>query len=436
VARTPALLLLGGLAVAWNQRFLHAAEARGLAVLIVDAPSPHAGALLDGWPGPGHPLAAVAEVGLAPAADIAGIVDRAAAWARRYDIRGVCSLREDYVEPAAVVADLLDLPSPGLRAARVCRNKYLQRRYLDAFGPASMLVDAGRCDRAAAGWTAFPAVVKPVGRSASSGVRLVADAAELPRCLADYPAGEALLVEERVDGVEYSVESLSHEGTVGHVGLTRKRTTELDSAFFVEMGHTTPPPGLTDSERRALASSHAAVLDRLQLHTGIAHAEYRLTAEGRAVLMEVAVRPPGDSIMALHWLASGAPLEDAVVGLAVGEDVSYPRYRRFARQVYLDHRPGVLTDLAVASELGATPAWFDPAEVRAQLASCGTADAPPALRCVVGLKRPGASLPPLRESGDRAAMFVVDAATPADLDAIEAACRRGITLHVNEEIAA
>ena len=365
-----------------------------------------------------------------------GIVDQSAAWARQYRIRGVCSLREDYVEPAAVVADLLDLPSPGLRAARICRNKYLQRRYLAPFSPVSRLVETGRRDTAAAGWSVFPAVVKPVGRSASSGVRLVAGEAELHGCLADYPSGETLLIEERVAGQEYSVESLSREGAVRHLGVTRKRTTEKDTAFFVEMGHTTPPPGLSDEDRQALAATHAAVLDRLRLRTGIAHAEYRLTAAGRAVLMEVAVRPPGDSIMALHWLASGAPLEDAVVGLAVGEDVSYPGYRRFARQVYLDHRPGVLAGLAVASRLGATPAWFDPAQVRAQVDSCGTADAPPALRCVVGLKPPGTKLPPLRESGDRAAMFVVDAPTAEGLDAIEATCREGIALRVLEEDAA
>ncbi len=436
MSRPPALILLGGLAVAWNQRFLDAAQARDLAVLIVDAPSQHAGELLEGWPGTGHALAAVAEIRLAPAADVAGIVDQSAAWARRYLIRGVCSLREDYVEPAAVVADLLDLPSPGLRAARVCRNKYLQRQYLAPISPASTLVEAGRRNDAAAGWTTFPAVVKPVGRSASSGVRLVADGAELRGCLGDYPPGETLLIEARVDGQEYSVESLSRDGAVRHLGLTRKRTTEKHTEFFVEMGHTTPPPDLSDTEHRQLAATHAAVLDRLRLRTGIAHAEYRLTADGRAVLMEVAVRPPGDSIMALHWLASGAPLEDALVALAVGEDVSHPGYRRFARQVYLEHRPGVLAGLAVASRLGVTPTWFDPSEVRAQVTSCGSADAPPALRCVVGLRPPGTRLPPLRESGDRAAMFVVDAPTADGLDAMEAACRQGIALHVREEAAA
>jgi ATP-grasp domain len=434
VPRRSALLLLGGLAVAWNQRFLHAAQARDLTVLLLDEPSPHAGALLDGWPGSEHPLAAVDEVGLVPARDLADIVERCAAWARSYRIRGVCSLREDYVEPAAVLADLWGLPSPGLRAARVCRNKYLQRRYLAAWSPASTLIEADRRDAVSSGWTAFPAVVKPVGRSASSGVRRVTGPADLRRSLADYPPGETLVIEERVDGPEYSVESLSHQGTVRHVGVTRKRTTERDSAYFVEMGHTTPPPGIGDGERAELERTHAAVLDRLGLDTGIAHAEYRLTQAGQAALMEVAVRPPGDSIMALHWLASGAPLEDAVIGLAVGEDVSYPRYRRFARQVYLDHRPGVLEDLTIPSRLGVAPAWFHPAEVRAQVSSCGAADAPPTLRCVVGLKPVGSELPPLRESGDRAAMFVVDAATARELDEMEAYCRDAITLRLRDGV--
>ena len=284
--------------------------------------------------------------------------------------------------------------------------------------------------RPPASWTTFPAVVKPVGRYASSGVRRVADAAELSRCLAEYPADETLLVEERVVGQEYSVESLSRRGTVLRADITEKRTTERGSAFFVEMAHTTPPPRLDDAQRDALLEAHAGVLERLAFDTGIAHGEYRLTADGRAVLMEVAVRPPGDSIMALHWLASGVPLEDAVVGLAVGESPAYPAATRFARQVYLDHEPGVFADLSVDPQLGVAATWFRAGEVRAQVGSCGPPGSPAAVRCVVGLKPAGTVLAPLRESADRAAMFVVDAPTPDALEQIEARCRGSIELRV------
>ncbi|HSV64852.1 MAG TPA: ATP-grasp domain-containing protein [Mycobacteriales bacterium] len=425
----PAVLLLGGLSVAWNQRYLDAAHARGLAVLVADAPGPHVAPLLAGWPA-SRPLAEVAEL---PPGDVAGIVDRAATWSARYDIRGVCCLREEYVEATAWVADLLALPAPGLRAARVCRNKYLQRRYLAAWSPAAELVGPDRRADAVQEWTRFPLVVKPVGRLASSGVRLVSGSWELRDCFADYGADEVLLFEERLLGQEYSVESLSQSGQLRYTEVTEKRTTEHGSAYFVEMGHTTPAPGLVATDRTALLAAHEAVLARLGFGTGMAHAEYRLTGDGAVRLIEIAVRPPGDSILALHWLATGTPLEDALVGLAVGEPVAIPTARRYARQVYLPHDAGVLDGLTVDPALGVRPLWFSPAEVRAQVAAAGAAGDPPALRCVMALKPAGTPLAPIRESGDRAAMFVLDAATPAELDELEARCRAAITVRVTPD---
>jgi biotin carboxylase len=403
----PALLLLGGFAVAWNQRFLDAASARGLDVLLLDRPGPQAEA-----------LRSAGDVRLAAASDLPGIVDHVTTWSRQHDVHGVCVLREEYVEPGAVVADLLGLPSPGLRAARVCRNKYLQRRYLADWSPVSTLADPGR----------FPVVVKPVGRLASSGVRLVTDADELSACLTGYDPDETLLFEERVVGQEYSVESLSHDGKVVYAEVTQKRTTEGESEYFVELGHTTPAI-LPGAVRGQILQTHEAVLERLAFGTGMAHAEYRVTAAGRPVLIEIAARPPGDSILALHWLATGAPLEDAIVGLAVGETVSHPEPRRYARQVYLTHPPGVLDDLVVEG-IDRAPVWFDPAEIGAQIDACGAADDPATVRCVMALKPRGTRLGPIRESSDRAAMFVVDAPTPSTLDAISQRCERAISLRV------
>ncbi|WP_371493713.1 ATP-grasp domain-containing protein [Kitasatospora sp. NBC_00374] len=430
--RRPALLLLGGLTVAWNQRWLDAARARGLDLLVLDAPTPHADTLLAGRDTPGHPLDRVADADLIEPDDHAALADRAAAWAQAYDIRGLCCLREEYVEGAAVVADLLGVRSPGLRAARVCRNKHLQRRYLADWSPDSALVPAAGRAEAVAAWDGFPLVVKPVGRLASSGVRLVADRRALLDSLTAYGPEETLLFERRAEGPEYSVESLSLHGEVHYLGTTGKRTTEVTSDYFVEMGHTTPAPDLDEPTLERLYAVHRAVLDRLAFDTGMAHAEYRIGSDGRIALIEIAARPPGDSIMALHWLATLAPLEDAVVAVALGERPHPARPQRYARQVYLPHEPGVLTDLVVRPALATEPQWFDPAEVRAQVADCAAPGDPSALRCVVALKPAGTHLAPVRQSGDRAAMFVVDAATPGALDEIERRCLAAIALRTRD----
>ncbi|MFF1611594.1 acetyl-CoA carboxylase biotin carboxylase subunit family protein [Amycolatopsis sp. NPDC058278] len=408
----PAVVLFGGLAVAWNQRYLRVLAECGIAALIVDRGGPHAEALLSG------DLSHVAGFAAADPEDHAVVADVVAGWAERFAVVGVACLVEQYVLPAAIAADLLGVPSPGLRAATVCRDKHLQRRFLAEWSP--------RSQRAGSGEPRFPVILKPAGRLASSGVRFVPDAAGLETALAEYGPDEVLLLEEPVRGPEFSVESLSVDGVVGYAEITGKRTTGLDSGFFVELGHTTPAPGLDEPARAALLDTHHAVLDRLGFGTGVAHAEYRLDDSGRPVLIEIAARPPGDSIMALHWLATGVSLEEAYLRAVLGEPAELPPPTRVARQVYLDHPAGVLTDVEVAPELGVGVHWFSPGEVHAQIATCAERDDDATVRCVLALKPSGTELVPLRESGDRAAMFVIDAPSVAELDELERRCRAGV----------
>ena len=430
--RPPAVILLGGMVATWNHRFVSAARRRGLAVLLVDDPTTGLVRLVEQRAAahPEHPLDGVAGCVERRSNEPGDVLEACLAWNRRWDVRGVCSLREQFVEPASLVADLLGLPSPGLRASRVSRNKYLQRRYLSAWSPRSDLVAPAARARAKE-WDSFPAVVKPVGRLASSGVQLVLNPVELREALTAYEPGEVLQFEERTVGPEFSVESLSRDGQCLYVEVTEKRTTEGDSPYFVELGHTTPAVNLTESARADLLAVHAAVLDRLQFGTGIAHGEYRVTARGRVVLTEVAVRPPGDSILALHWLATGTALEDALIGLAVGGDVAPPpRPRRYARQVYLPHRPGTLAGISVPRGTGLAVTWFDPDDTHDPVRGAGLAD-PPTVRCLLGLKPLGSRLGPLRESTDRAGMFLLDASTPEALDQLEAEVSREVHLEVS-----
>ena len=428
--RKPAVVMLGGLAVAWNQRYLDAVRRCGMTALVIDRDGQHVRDLMRGHGDTGHPLAEVGEVATIAPDDHARIVDQVSAWAGRYDVRGVVCLSELYVLPAAFAADLVGVRSPGLRAATVCRDKYLQRRYLDRWSPDWHRVGPAERAAAIADWRSFPVVVKPTGRFASSGVRLAADADELAGIAGDYGPDETLLFESRVSGPEYSVESMSVGGSLTYVEITQKRTTEASSEFFVELGHTTPAVGLSDDQRTRLIGTHLAVLDRLAFDTGMAHGEYRLPDGGDPVLIEIAARPPGDSIMALHWLSTGTSLEEAYVHVALGEPVDLAEPTRVARQVYLDHPAGVLEDVTVADELGAAPHWFSPGHVHAQIDACGAPDDPATLRCVLALKPSGTPLAEIRESGDRAVMFVIDAASPAELDALEQRCRNGIKVRV------
>ncbi|RKN04511.1 ATP-grasp domain-containing protein [Streptomyces radicis] len=353
-------------------------------------------------------------------------------WRVRHRIVGAYAMEEMLVEPTGLICDALGLPGPGLRASRVCRSKYLQRAYARTFGPLSLTVPPGRRDRVDLASLTCPVVVKPAARHASSGVVACATADEVARALRDYPAHETILIERQVIGEEFSVESLVQDGEIRFASVTGKETTEDAARSFVELAHSVPVGerriGGTDVTR-AVTEANRRVLAALAFENGVAHSEWRVTDTGETHLMEIACRTPGDGLTALYELACGEPLEPQIIRVALGEPAAFPAPRRRARQVYLDHPPGVLRDVTVdlpgarAHWVGEGGLWPEP--------SPGVPGDPPALRAVLVLKERGAVIGPLRSSDDRAVTFLIDADTPAELDAMEKRARAAIAVRVD-----
>ena len=432
VSHPDAIVVLGAMFAGRYPQLFPAAADRGLQVLGVDGPSPFtekvdAARRSD----PSHPLAAIDELAWIDGDAHEEVIEQILGWGRHYRIRGVLAFGESFVEAAGLVTDLLGLPSPGLRASRVCRNKHLQRRYLAPWSPRSALVGLGgpALLQGPTNWSVYPAVLKPVGREASSGVQRVDGPDALARALADYEPGEALLLEELVAGHEVSVETLVQGGRVLFSSITGKLTTEATSSFFVEMGHTVPDPELDEAQQAAVSSANTQILDRLRFGDGIAHAEFRVRADGSVALMELAARAPGDSILTLYQLACGVPMEPALLDIAIGVPASYPRPTRFARQVYYPHRPGVLLDVA-AGQLEVPVTWLPPRWAWPVVTETIAQTDPGRVRMLVVGRERGTVLVQIRQSGDRLLMYVIDAPTVLDLDALQARCDRAITVRI------
>ncbi|HEX6499688.1 MAG TPA: ATP-grasp domain-containing protein [Micromonosporaceae bacterium] len=426
--RPGALVVLGAMLGHRYPAVLPAAARRGLTVFGVDDLNPR-NASVDAARrrDPAHPLAGLAEVAWIPDDRPHDVLEQVVTWSHGHDIAAVVAFGEAYVDAAAIVADCLGLRGPGLRASRVCRNKLLQRRYLGQWSPRSRLLPPGGRTEAMAGWDTFPAVVKPVGRMASSGVRRVGDAAELRAAVDRYAPVEPAVVEELVEGPELSVESLVAQGRAVFTAVTGKSTNETGSEHFVEMGHTVPDPRLSPDILAAVLAANAAILQRLAFVDGAAHAEYRIGPSGQVTLMEIAARPAGDSIYALYHLATGVPLEETLLAILLGEAVEHPPPRRVARQVYVPHEPGILRAVH-ADGLGvpvsglSDPTWPSVTPLEP--------DAPATVHVVMVGRPLGTRLRTIQESADRSACFVIDAPTLADLDRIEARCRAAVRVEV------
>ncbi|WP_258382377.1 ATP-grasp domain-containing protein [Streptomyces sp. NTH33] len=415
--------------------YLEELARRGLKILLV-TPSAWRDEALAASEDPAHPAALIDEFAFVDG-DVArdnsylpGVITAARRWREAYRIVGAYAVGETQVEPTGLLADALGVPTPGLRATRACRSKYLQRWYLPEFSPVSLTVPPEERAGLDAAAVPYPAVVKPASRHSSSGVETVADAGALRVLLDTYPEHETVLVEEKIAGQEYSVESLVQNGHVLFASATRKDTTDSHAHTFVELSHTVPSDRLDHDA--VLLDANARMLAALGFQDGMAHAEWRVDVAGRPYLMEVAARTPGDGLCVLYELATGAPLEPEIVRIALGEPASYPAPARVARQVYLEHTPGVLRDVTVDG-FDTEPVWVGDGGLWPRIAPGAAGDAP-ALRAVLVHKDRGARLTELRNSEDRAVSFFIDAPTIAELDALEERVRAAITLDVESEV--
>ncbi|WP_447085035.1 ATP-grasp domain-containing protein [Burkholderia glumae] len=364
---------------------------------------------------PSHPLAAAAHLIHADDYTLDTLLRHVQGYLRDYTICGVLNVGELFVQEAAVLAECLGLPGVGAFAGRVCRNKLLQRIAAPALTPRWEIIDlASRT--AASAWDHYPAVVKPTRRMSSSGVVRVDDDVALLSALDQYEADETVLVEELITGPELSVETLVHGGEIVWAGITAKTTNETTSRFFTEIAHTSPADTLSPELERVLLDANAQLLAALRFQSGMSHAEFRLQ-EGRAVLMEIAARPPGDAITRLWQMACGSALEPALLDLALGKRPHFEPASRRARQVYLEHPYGTLDTVEADQADGLPIDWiagtwrwpdYKPAAVNASARCCG----------VIVTREPGAILGPQTDSGERSASIVVDAPLTADINEV------------------
>lgn len=403
----PAVIWCGALASARYPDFHAYIAERGLAVLAIDQPSsasPLIGEVHD------------EERLLVDPGDTHRILAMVAHWARHYDVRGVLNTVESFVVPAAMAAELLDLPCPGLRAAVICRDKYLQRQYLAAWSPPFAMVAP---DLPALDFDAFPAVFKPTGRHGGSGIVRVVSRAELEAHLAREPLAreEGYLLESFIEGLDISVESLVQDGAVVFESISDER--ETPAAYdFLEMGYTMPTVRTPAAVADAIYATNRRIIERLGIVTSMVHAEYRVTRSNQVFLIEVGARVPGDGMMEMYKRSTGQSLEAEVIKLALGERAAYPRPRRLVRKVFFEHTPGTLVDVRVDG-FGNQPVYLPEGGARPRVEPMNAESGPVLGEILIEFAR-GDVLQPLREARDRCGSFVLEAESVEQLPALEA----------------
>lgn len=220
-----------------------------------------------------------------------------------------------------------------------------------------------QCDRvthlvAAAERVGFPCVAKPRTGSGGQEVHLLRDVADAALLAAELVSEPALIIEEFLEGPEYSVLAHSRDGEHTVLAVARKHL--LDGPGFTEEGHDLPAD-LGPGDAAAIGDLVTATLGAAGHRAGLSLTEVVRTAQGPRLIESHAHPGPG-RLGDLLALATGTDPVALAVATALRLPVPAPHHssgRRYAGIRTLRLPPGRLDAVHGIDEAYALPGVAD-----------------------------------------------------------------------------
>lgn len=251
---------------------------------------------------------------------------------RRIKPDAVASIGSDLAVPTVVYLQQ-QLGQKGNRpeSVQITTNKYEMRKALKAAGiPVPLFLktngeDSELEERIEREGLTLPAIVKPTDRSGSRGITKIEEWSQLKEAVKaaeENSFEKAAIIEEYLEGDEYSCESISWEGTHYCLAITKKYTTGYP--HFIETAHLEPAEVSKEVEKRVYSCVREA-LDALKICYGASHAEFKIDAQGNVRIIEIGARMGGDCIGShLVELSTGYDYLKMVLDVALGKGIELP----------------------------------------------------------------------------------------------------------------
>ena len=244
--------------------------------------------------------------------------------AREENINGILTTSDFPVNIVARVAHELSLPAMSINVAKICTDKYLQRSFLKENNiktPIFMLIeDVSGLE----GVDFFPLVIKPVDSSASRGVKKVLNSEGLYsqyQKTKEFSRKGKVIVEEFIEGREFSVETITQKGITNIIAITEKIINKSDNGCFVEDCHIIPAR-ITVEEHKIISMEVTNAVNAFKLDNSPTHTEVILNKSG-AYIVESACRLGGDFITSdLVPLSTGVDMLENLLNISLGKDVN------------------------------------------------------------------------------------------------------------------
>lgn len=223
------------------------------------------------------------------------------------------------------INDKLNLSGISQEQAIRATNKHLMRNAFEsenAPSPKSILTNSVED-----AWNLFTnefetdAILKPSRNSGSRGIAKIGKEIDKRKFNLLYNRAlfeskdYSVLIEEFIEGPEFSVEIIVWDNQINVLTITDKKTT--DSPYFVELGHN-QPSCYSLEDQKIIKDAAVLGVKSLKVNNCACHAEVKLQ-NGKAYLMEIGARLGGDFISTvLTPLSTGIDMVAAAINCSLG----------------------------------------------------------------------------------------------------------------------
>ncbi|MBQ8484722.1 MAG: ATP-grasp domain-containing protein [Bacteroidaceae bacterium] len=250
---------------------------------------------------------------------------------KREGVQGVTSfLIESALPYVYYISRGLGVPCNSPECEALTANKYTMREQMRKNGVSIPAYKAVHSIEEVNGMP-FPIIVKPSDSGGSRGITLVRKGEELNAAIERamvWSPSKTILIEQFIEGREFSVESISYKGKHYILQITDKETT--GAPYFVELSHH-QPADLNTKQWDDIKNLTISMLNCLKVEYGASHTEVKMDADGIPYVIEMGPRMGGGFITSdLVKLSTGYDFVKGVLEVSTGSftvpQFSTPRY--------------------------------------------------------------------------------------------------------------
>lgn len=241
--------------------------------------------------------------------------------AKKYNISAIATAATDKpLVMMAKVAKQLGLPFYSEETALISTDKYLMKQKFQETGIPCSRGGLTTIDEEKG--IIYPVIIKPRDNSGSRGVKFCENRINLRRAIIEaskYTHKSSVLMEEFIEGKEYSVESLHYNGKSHIIQFTEKKTTPFP--YNVELGHI-QPADLSELQKYKIHDIIDQIGKSFKFENCASHTELKINDRG-IFIIETSPRLGGDYITSvLTPLSTGVNMEDELLNISLGEKIN------------------------------------------------------------------------------------------------------------------